>query len=112
MIATEIISLLHTVNATGPSNQTIGTTISCKSTNHLKGLDIETFKELPDPSLIRPYIFRTFLLPSDVDLNRRLKGASKRRSTICESLIGLKLWQRLDSALRPRAHLIHICLKI
>lgn len=112
MIATEIISHLNTVNATAPSNQTIGTTISCKSTNHLKGLDIEALKELPDPSLIRPYIFRALLLPSNVDLNRRLKRASKRCRTICESLIGLELWQRLNSTLRPRAHLIHICLKI
>lgn len=112
MITPKVIAHLHTVDTTGTSHQTIGTAISCESTNHLKGFNIKAFKELLDPRLVRLYVFRTFLLPGNINLNRRLERTPKCRSTVCKSFIRLEFWQRLNGTLRPRPHLIHVGLQI
>ncbi len=112
MIAPKIIPHLHTMDTTGTSHQAIGAAIPCESANHLKGLNIKALEKLLDPRLVRLYVFRPFLLPGNINLNRRLERTPKCRSTVCKSFIRLEFGQRLNGTLRPRPHLIHVRLQI
>ncbi|MNV76491.1 hypothetical protein D3C71_1698470 [compost metagenome] len=95
------------MNPAGSIHQSKNTVCIGKRADHLEDLDIEPLKELLDPRFIRLDFLRALLTAHHVNFDRRLEWATQGRGSVGECFIGLKFWQRLDSAFRPGANLIH-----
>src|SRR5690606_25987069 len=112
MIASQIISHLHSMHPARPFYKTEDRSLSPKNAYHLEGLDIETFQELPNTRLIRLDIHGALLTASHVNLHWRLERRPQGRSTVGKRFIRLEFRQRLNRAFRTTTNLIHVCLKI
>ncbi|MNN70390.1 hypothetical protein D3C81_1862370 [compost metagenome] len=112
MVAPQVIPHLDPVHPSSATDQGKGPRTVGQGAHHFKGLDIEALEELLDPRFVRMDVLGTLLLLGQVDLDRRLEGATQRRSTVGEGLIGLEFRQGLDGALGTGTNLVHVALQV